>query len=150
MPAREEHAAAEREISRNAARISALKEARQRISAGRDEAVAGREEAANALPRCRRRRARRPNWPQVNEDDRQGSRGACAEVRVEAQAIAREAELANRRLQAIAGERADWDERKNNAAAQIATIGQRTRGGNDRARPSSIRRRRNSPPSAKR
>ena len=35
--AREEHAAAEREISRNAARISALKEAKQRISAGRDE-----------------------------------------------------------------------------------------------------------------
>ena len=39
--AREEHAAAEREISRNAARISALKEARQRTSAGRDEANVG-------------------------------------------------------------------------------------------------------------
>ena len=47
--AREDHAAAEREISRNAARISALKEAKQRTSAGRDEAVAGRAEAEQAL-----------------------------------------------------------------------------------------------------
>ncbi|MGA8652462.1 MAG: AAA family ATPase, partial [Xanthobacteraceae bacterium] len=53
-------------------------------------------------------------------------RAALAEVRVEAQAIARNAELANRRLQAITGERAEWDERKNNAAAQIETISQRT------------------------
>ncbi len=53
-------------------------------------------------------------------------RSALAEVRVEAQTIAREAELANRRLQAIAAERRAWSERRDNAAAQIATIGERT------------------------
>ena len=47
--AREEHAAAEREISRNAARISALQEARQRIVASRNEAIAAREETQAAL-----------------------------------------------------------------------------------------------------
>ena len=53
-------------------------------------------------------------------------RGALAEVRVEAQAIAREAELADRRLQAIAIERKDWNERKDKAATQITTIAERT------------------------
>ncbi len=49
--AREEHAAAEREISRNAARISALQEARQRTVASRDETRAARGEAEQPLPR---------------------------------------------------------------------------------------------------
>ena len=47
--AREEHAAAEREISRNAARISALQEARQRIVASRDEADRARAKRRAAL-----------------------------------------------------------------------------------------------------
>ena len=122
--AREEHAAAEREISRNAARISALKEARQRTSAGRDEANVGCDEtkaALDALPAAADLEAR---LAKVN-DDIAKDRAALAEVRVEAQTIARNAELADRRLQAIAAERAEWDERKNNAAAQIVTIGER-------------------------
>ena len=122
--AREEHAAAEREISRNAARISALKEARQRTSAGRDEANVGCDEtkaALDALPAAADLEAR---LAKVN-DDIAKDRAALAEVRVEAQTIARNAELADRRLQAIAAERAEWDERKNNAAAQTVTIGER-------------------------
>ena len=122
---REEHAAAEREISRNAARISALQEARQRTSAGHDEATAAREEAEKALAALPATADLETKLARVN-DDIARDRAALAEVRVEAQAIARDAELADRRLQAIAGERAAWDERKNNAAAQIATIGQRT------------------------
>jgi chromosome segregation protein len=122
---REEHAAAEREISRNAARISALKEARQRTSAGRDEATAAREEAEKALAALPAAADLETKLAKVN-DDIGRDRAALAEVRVEAQAIARDAELANRRLQAIAGERAAWDERKNDAAMQIATVGQRT------------------------
>ena len=47
--AREEHAAAEREISRNAARVSALKEAKQRTGSGRAEAIAARQSAEQAL-----------------------------------------------------------------------------------------------------
>jgi chromosome segregation protein len=123
--AREDHAAAEREISRNAARISALKEAKQRTSAGRDEAVAGRAEAEQALAALPAAADLEAKLAKVN-DDIARDRAALAEVRVEAQTIARNAELAVRRLQAIAAERAEWDERKNNAAAQIVTVGQRT------------------------
>ena len=47
--ARDAHAVAEREISRNAARISALTEARARISTSRDEAKAARAEAEQSL-----------------------------------------------------------------------------------------------------
>ena len=122
--AREEHAAAEREISRNAARISALQEARQRIVASRNETIAAREEtqaALAALPLTDELETRLAGINEVIAKDR----GALAEVRVEAQAIARDAELASRRLQAIATERTAWGERKDNATAQIATIGQR-------------------------
>jgi chromosome segregation protein len=122
--AREEHAAAEREVSRNAARISALKEARQRTSAGRDEALAARHDAAQALAALPAAVDLETKLATIN-DVIARDRGALAEVRVEAQAIAREAELADRRLQAIAAESQAWEERKNSAAAQIATIGQR-------------------------
>jgi chromosome segregation protein len=49
-------------------------------------------------------------------------RQIAAQVRAEAQALAREAELADRRIQAIASERGEWQARKDNATAQIATI----------------------------
>ena len=123
--AREAHAAAEREINRNAARISALKEARQRTRAARDEAMAARhdaEQALAALPAAADLETKLATINDVIDRDR----AALAEVRVEAQAIAREAELADRRLRAIAAESAGWEERKTSAAAQIATIGQRT------------------------
>jgi chromosome segregation protein len=123
--ARENHAAAEREISRNAARMSALEEARQRTLASRDEALAARTEAERAL-------AALP--PSADLDARLATinkviaaeRAACAQARVEAQAIARDAELADRRLAAIVAERAEWSGRSENATAQIATIGERS------------------------
>jgi chromosome segregation protein len=123
--ARDSYAAAEREIGRNAAHISALKEAQQRISAGRDEAETGRrgaQAALAALPVAADLEAKLATINDVIANDR----SALAEVRVEAQATAREAELANRRLQAIAAECQAWSERKDRAAAQIATIRQRT------------------------
>ena len=122
--AREAHAAAERELNRNAARISALKEARQRISVGRDEAMAARRQAEQALAGLPAAADLEVELAAVNAVIAR-DRDALAEVRVEAQAIAREAELADRRLQAIAGESAAWEERKTGAAAQIATIGRR-------------------------
>ena len=92
-----------------------------------------RRAAAGRRPRSQARRGQRRRSA--------SDRAALAEVRVEAQAIAREAELADRRLQAIAAERAGWNERKDSAAAQIATIGQRTEEAKSRARPSSTTRR---------
>ncbi|MGC1541603.1 MAG: AAA family ATPase, partial [Xanthobacteraceae bacterium] len=53
-------------------------------------------------------------------------RSACAEQRGEAQSIARESELAHHRLRAITAERQEWNDRNDNAAAQIATLAQRT------------------------
>jgi chromosome segregation protein len=123
--AREEHAAAEREISRNAARVSALKEAKQRIGAGRDEAKLARGEAEKALAELPPAAEIESKLATVNAVIAR-ERGSCAELRGQAQAIARESELANRRLQAIAAERAGWNDRKENAAAQIATLGRRT------------------------
>ncbi len=51
-----------------------------------------------------------------------GHRTNAAQVRAEAQALAREAELADRRLQSIAAERNEWQARKDGATSQIATI----------------------------
>ena len=47
----------------------------------------------------------------------EGHRAPLAEVRAEAQAFAREAELTDRRLQAIATERNAWGERRDGAGA---------------------------------
>jgi chromosome segregation protein len=53
-------------------------------------------------------------------------RGHAADVRAEAQAIAREAELSDRRLRAIAAERLAWMQRSEGARTQIATLEKRT------------------------
>jgi chromosome segregation protein len=122
---REDHAAAEREIARNAARISALQEARLRITANRDEALAARrdsEAALSVLPPAADLESRLT----AVQGEITEQRSTLAEARAEAQAIAREAELADRRLQAIATESTSWRERNDNAAAQIATIETRT------------------------
>ncbi len=119
--ARERHAVAEREIGRHAARQSALAEGLTRLKADRSETDAnldGRERRAGRTAVVAgyrnetRRRARR---------DRHASPGA-AKVRAEAQALAREAELADRRLQAIGAERGEWQQRKTSAATQVATV----------------------------
>lgn len=123
--AREHHAAAERAIGRNAARLSALREAQLRTLASRDETLAAHAEAARAL-------AALP--PSADLDSRLAAineviaaeRAACAQTRVEARAIAHDAELADRRLRAIAAERSEWSGRKDNAQTQTATIGARS------------------------
>ncbi len=122
--AHDDYAAAEREISRNAARISALKEAHARIVRSREEARSARADAEKGLADLPDAAAFEAQLAAINEAIA-SERGTCAQVRVEAQAIALEAELADRRLQAIASERAAWSERRDGACAQIATIGQR-------------------------
>ncbi len=123
--ARENHAAAERDINRQAARISALNEAKQRIATGRDEAIAARREAENALAALADAAQLEGELAEVEKVIAR-DREALAAVRVEAQAISREAELAAQRLETIAAEQAAWNDRKNGAAAQIATLAQRT------------------------
>jgi len=123
--ARERHAAAEREINRHAARRSALAEAQTRLAADRAEADSAHGTATQAvaeLPASDETEAQLATARAGMDEKRQ----SAAQVRAEAQALAREAELADRRVQAIASERNEWQSRKNNATAQIATIEERT------------------------
>jgi chromosome segregation protein len=119
--ARDRHDAAERELNRHAARRSALSEAHARLTASRDEAHAAKSEAETALAMLAPAADLETQLATVREDIT-GKRAHLAEVRAEAQAIAREAELADRRLQAIAADQAEWTGRKDGASSQIATL----------------------------
>ena len=119
--ARDRHAAVEREIGRHAARKSALEEARSRLDSDLTEAQAALTSAETA----------RGELPDSDETETQlatvrseidGHRRAAAQIRAEVQALAREAELADRRLQAIVSERTEWQRRRDGAATQIATV----------------------------
>jgi chromosome segregation protein len=124
--ARDLYAAAERDVARNAARISALTEAKSRLAAGRDEARAAAREAESALAQLPPLADLEHQLAAVHTDI-EAKRAQLAEVRAEAQALARETDLAERRLGAIAGERQAWSERRDSAIAQIATIEARSR-----------------------
>src|SRR5213078_4677672 len=119
--ARERHANAEREINRHAARKSALAEAHSRLNADRAEAHSAHESAMAALVELPPSLDTETRLAAVRTDI-DGHRRLAAQVRAEAQALAREAELADRRLQAILAERSEWQNRKESAASQIATI----------------------------
>src|SRR5436305_7057232 len=119
--ARERHAATEREINRHAARKSALAEAHSRLNTDLEEAQAARESAAAALAELPPTLETETKLAAVRTDI-DGHRQVAAQVRAEAQALAREAELADRRLQAITAERNQWQNRKQSAASQIDTI----------------------------
>lgn len=119
--ARERHAATEREINRHAARKSALVEAHSRLNADRAEAEAAHESATAALAELPPSFETETRLAAVRSDI-DGHRRLAAQVRAEAQALAREAELADRRLQAILAERNEWQNRRQSAASQVATI----------------------------
>ena len=119
--ARERHAATEREINRHAARKSALTEAHSRLAADRLEAQAAHESAQAALDELPPSLETETRLADVRTEI-DGHRRLAAQVRAEAQALAREAELADRRLQAITAERNEWQNRKQSAASQIGTI----------------------------
>jgi chromosome segregation protein len=119
--ARERHGAAEREINRHAARKSALSEAHSRLAADRAEAEAAHEYAAAAIAELPPSEDTEIRLAAVRSDI-EGHRRLAAQVRAEAQALAREAELADRRVQAILAERTEWQNRKESAASHIDTI----------------------------
>jgi chromosome segregation protein len=119
--ARERHATTEREINRHAARKSALTEAHTRLAADRSEAEAAHESADAALAELPPTDETEARLATVrNEID--GHRRFAAQVRAEAQALAREAELADKRVQAITAERTEWQNRRQSAASQVATV----------------------------
>ncbi|HMA74631.1 MAG TPA: chromosome segregation SMC family protein [Xanthobacteraceae bacterium] len=118
---RDRYAAAERELNRITSRRSALVEAQARLTTSVEEADAACADAAAeraALPPSSDLEARLAETHTKVADDRR----RVAEVRAEAQALARELELTQRRLAAIASEAVDWKARRDGAATQIATI----------------------------
>jgi chromosome segregation protein len=119
--ARDRHAEAEREINRLTARRSALAEAQARLATGVAEATAAQEEAASALAELAPSDEMDAQLAEVRTRVAD-ERGKLAEVRAEAQALAREVELAQRRLAAIATDAASWSERKASAASQIDAL----------------------------
>ncbi len=114
----------ERDLNRQAARLSALAEARTRLTTSRDEASAAKAEAERALAALAPAGELESKLAAVR-DDITGKRAALAEVRAEQQAIVREAEIADRRLAALATDRAGWIGRRDGAHSQIAILDQR-------------------------
>jgi chromosome segregation protein len=123
--ARDRHGAAEREANRVAARRAALGEANARLAAGRDEALAAKRDADEALAALPPAAALEAKLTQVRDEVTE-RRAALAEARAEAQALAREAELAERRRTAIQADRQAWTERRTGAETQIGILETRT------------------------
>ena len=123
--ARDAHAAAEREASRLTARLSALAEAKIRLTSSRDETIAAKHDAVQAIEQLGSA-ADLEHQLAETRGEVAAKRAVLAEARGEAQALAREAELRARRIAAIAAERAEWDGRKVSAAGQAATLGERS------------------------
>jgi len=119
--ARDRHAEAEREVNRNAARLSALGEATARLTASHDEAAAAGSEAERALAALAPAADIEADLAAMRGEV-EGHRARLAEVRAEAQALAREAEISGRRLAAIAADRRAWSERNDGAGSQIRTL----------------------------
>ncbi|MGB7278584.1 MAG: AAA family ATPase [Pseudolabrys sp.] len=116
--------ARERDLNRQAARLSALSEARVRLTMSRDEAATSKAEAESSLRALAPAADLETKLAQVR-DDIAGKRAKLAEVQAEQQAIAREAELADRRLSQLSTDKNSWVERHQGARTQIATLEQR-------------------------
>src|SRR5499427_5989352 len=119
--ARDRHAAAERELNRITSRRSALAEAQARLAAAiaeANEACAAAAASREALPPTADIEMRLTESRTKVADDR----ARLAQVRAEAQALARELELTQRRMAAIDSEIGEWRARRDGAATQIATI----------------------------
>ena len=94
------------------------------MPSSRDETVAGKAEAEHAITKLAHAGELEAKLTNVR-DDITGKRTRLAEVHAEQQAIVREAELADRRLSALAADKAGWLERQGGARSQIATLDER-------------------------
>ena len=121
---RDRHEAAEREVNRNAARLSALTEAQTRLTASHDEATAGMAQAETSLAALAPAADIETELALVR-DDIAAKRAHLAEVRAEQQAIVREAEIADRRLRQVGEEKSGWFKRQESARGQTETLANR-------------------------
>jgi chromosome segregation protein len=119
--ARDRYIEAERKTSRNAARLSALEEAASRLAVNRDEAGAARAQTETALGILESSSTVEGELAAARAQV-ESERARLAELRAQAQALAREGELAARRLAAIAADAQAWRERGQSAGAQLSTL----------------------------
>ncbi len=124
VAAREALAAAERAVSQFAAKREAAQERAERLG---EEAGLAREQVIEAEEQLEA--APEGSSYQGQIEDLQGkvgtARGALAEARAISEGLAREQELRDRRLEAIAREYDSWKTRAANAAQQISVLTER-------------------------
>jgi len=122
--ARAELERAEKAAGELSARRTALDETGARLAEGLGEANTAVENAERTLGAA-------PNLAELQSTlDRAASevsrdRAALADARAAYEGLKREAELRNRRLEAIGGERSSWTQRAENADKQITALGAR-------------------------
>jgi chromosome segregation protein len=122
--ARDRHEACEREYNRHLARQSALFEARLRLTASRDEITAAKAEAERVLDALASA-VHLESQLAKTRDEITAKRSRLAEVQAEQQAVLREAEMADRRLAALAMDKNGWVTRHESATAQVVVVEQR-------------------------
>lgn len=121
---RDQLAGAERAAAGIVTRLAALVEARSRLKASIDEAVAVKADAVTALQGLGQTAQLEAALAEIRAEVAQ-NRAVLAEARAHAQGLTREAEMRARRLAEIARDRAAWTERQANAGRQVAALHQR-------------------------
>ncbi|MCC6948108.1 MAG: chromosome segregation protein SMC [Bradyrhizobiaceae bacterium] len=122
--ARETLSQAERKASDRMTRLSALAEARARLTAGREEAAGTKtasETARGELLEASEVERRLEECRQIVAQDR----ATLAAARAEVEGIERERSARAQRLTAISAERAAWHEREEGAASRLKAIEER-------------------------
>jgi len=122
--ARDVLANAERASGELSTRRAALEESRLRIAETRDEALEQVTQAEAALAAAPEPGALQAGLDGIAAEVAQ-DRAALADARAAHQGLKREAELRQRRLQAIEDERKSWRARAENADRQLATLSER-------------------------
>lgn len=121
---RDQLAGAERAASAVVTRLAALVEARSRLKASIDEAVAVKADAITALQGLGQTAQLEAALAEIRAEVAL-NRAALAEARAHAQGLARDAEMRIRRLEEIGRDRAAWTERQADAGRQVAALDQR-------------------------
>jgi len=117
-------AEAEKAAGSLSARRGALEESRARIAESREEAAIALVQAEKALAECPDLTALQSKIESMTALVA-GGRAELAETRAAHDGLKRETEMRQRRLSAIAGERANWLSRAENADRQIALLAER-------------------------
>jgi len=122
--AREALAAAERAVSQVAAKKEAAQDRAQRLG---EEAEMAREQVLEAEAQLEEAPDANSYHDQIEElrGEVAAARGALAEARAVSEGLAREQQMRDRRLEAIAREYDSWKTRAANAAQQIAVLKER-------------------------